>query len=64
LRFSGIALASHARAPHTVMTVNRRPPMKIAPSAVCHEYPSTLTTVKATNAFSPMYGAIAKGRFA
>ena len=64
LRFCGIASASHPRTRNTVSSVNRTPARKIAPSAICHEYPSTLTTVKAIKAFSPMYGAMAKGRLA
>jgi len=44
--------------------VNIAPARKTAASAVSHLYPSNCTTVYATNAFSPMYGAIAKGRFA
>ena len=56
--------ASHPRTLVTESTEKRAPATKIAPSAVCQGRPSTLTTVKAMNAFSPMYGAIAKGLFA
>jgi len=63
-RFSGMALLIAARAPVMVSIVKSTPPMKTAPSAVCQEYPRTRTTVYATNAFSPMYGAMANGLFA
>ena len=36
------------------MTMNSTPAMKMAASAVCQRKPSTLQTVKAMKAFSPM----------
>ena len=64
LRLSGSASASQLRILRTVRIVNRTPAMKTAPRAACQVYPIDLTTVNAMKAFSPMYGAIAKGRFA
>ena len=60
----GIAFASQLRTLNTVSTVKSTPARKIAPSAVCQLNPIPFTTVKTMNAFSPMYGAMANGRFA
>jgi len=62
--FSGMEFTSQVRMFRTVSTAKMAPEMKMAPRACCHENPMTFTTVKAMNAFSPMYGAMAKGRFA
>lgn len=44
-RLSGIAFANQLLIFNKVKSVNKTPPIKIAPNAVCQLKPSTLTTV-------------------
>ena len=62
-RLDEIAFASQTRKPANVMTRKSAPLMNTAPSRCCHVTPSDARP-KAMNAFSPMYGATAIGRFA
>ena len=58
-----IESASQARIPRSVMTRKNTPATNTAPSRSCQEMPRAVSP-KAMNAFSPMYGATATGRFA
>ena len=63
LRLGEIALASQVRSPAKVRMRKTTPLTNTAPSRCCHVTPSAARP-KAMNAFSPMYGATAIGRFA
>src|SRR5258708_31768264 len=54
----------HCRKRSTVVIPKITPAMKTDASAVWHLYPNCKHTVKAMKAFSPIYGAMAKGRLA
>jgi hypothetical protein len=62
LRLGAIADASQVRAPQSVSKRNNTPATNTEPRHCCQL--ATATTVKAINAFSPIYGATAIGRLA
>ena len=51
---AGTLSTSHCRSRNTVSRMKSTPAMNTAASAVCHVNPSSLQTVKAMKAFSPM----------
>ncbi len=63
LRLGEIAFASQPRKPAKVMIRKRMPLTNTAPRRCCQVMPRAARP-KAMNAFSPMYGATAMGRFA
>ena len=62
-RLGDTASASQLLMPSTVMARNTSPLTNTAPS-ICGQVAPIVARPKATNAFSPMYGATAIGRFA
>src|SRR5574344_1633750 len=62
--FAGIALMIASRTLNNERMMKRIPSRKTAVSPICQEYPIPIQTVYVKNAFSPIPGASATGRFA